>query len=445
MAEAMSPRGPDGAGVWSQGRVALGHRRLKIIDLTEAGCPAHGRLGAGAVHRLERLHLQLQAAASRAERARLPLLLHQRHRGPAQGLPPLGRPVRRPPARHVRVRDRRTRQRPSAARPRSAGHQAAVPHRGRLTHPVRVLASCTARRWRRRHPHRPRRAAPLPVVPLRRPAAAHDPARGRQGAARVTLVAIEPDGRKTTTTVLGTRLHAARGPGRLVRTRLGGRRSRVAARRGRAPAGRRRTGRMPAVRRRRLQPHRRAARRSGPTRPADLLDRLRIGRRRQRRRVQVLRHHRQAFRHRPPPDPDQHRPHAARARRRDRCHERADGQPRLRRLLSAQPGSGQARQGGAVRPGRRRGVRRLPLVSADGRRDLAGRRGGQLSQRVLRPRHRRHRRARHARLSRRRAMPAGSSSPSASPAPAPRPVSTAPCGSTPPSCWSTIRSSASTT
>jgi asparagine synthase (glutamine-hydrolysing) len=37
MAEVMVPRGPDGAGVWSQGRVALGHRRLKIIDLTEAG------------------------------------------------------------------------------------------------------------------------------------------------------------------------------------------------------------------------------------------------------------------------------------------------------------------------------------------------------------------------------------------------------------------------
>jgi asparagine synthase (glutamine-hydrolysing) len=37
MAEVMSRRGPDGAGVWSQGRVALGHRRLKIIDLTEAG------------------------------------------------------------------------------------------------------------------------------------------------------------------------------------------------------------------------------------------------------------------------------------------------------------------------------------------------------------------------------------------------------------------------
>lgn len=37
MAEVMTPRGPDSAGVWSQGRVALGHRRLKIIDLSEAG------------------------------------------------------------------------------------------------------------------------------------------------------------------------------------------------------------------------------------------------------------------------------------------------------------------------------------------------------------------------------------------------------------------------
>ncbi len=37
MAAVMVPRGPDAAGVWSQGRVALGHRRLKIIDLSEAG------------------------------------------------------------------------------------------------------------------------------------------------------------------------------------------------------------------------------------------------------------------------------------------------------------------------------------------------------------------------------------------------------------------------
>jgi asparagine synthase (glutamine-hydrolysing) len=37
MTEVMAPRGPDGAGAWSQGPVALGHRRLRIIDLSAAG------------------------------------------------------------------------------------------------------------------------------------------------------------------------------------------------------------------------------------------------------------------------------------------------------------------------------------------------------------------------------------------------------------------------
>jgi asparagine synthase (glutamine-hydrolysing) len=35
MVEALAPRGPDGSGVFGRGPVALGHRRLKIIDLTE--------------------------------------------------------------------------------------------------------------------------------------------------------------------------------------------------------------------------------------------------------------------------------------------------------------------------------------------------------------------------------------------------------------------------
>jgi asparagine synthase (glutamine-hydrolysing) len=35
MTQTMSDRGPDGTGVWSQGPLALGHRRLKIIDLSE--------------------------------------------------------------------------------------------------------------------------------------------------------------------------------------------------------------------------------------------------------------------------------------------------------------------------------------------------------------------------------------------------------------------------
>ena len=37
MVETMGSRGPDGAGVWSAGPVALGHRRLAIIDLSERG------------------------------------------------------------------------------------------------------------------------------------------------------------------------------------------------------------------------------------------------------------------------------------------------------------------------------------------------------------------------------------------------------------------------
>jgi asparagine synthase (glutamine-hydrolysing) len=35
MTEAMAPRGPDASGLVARGRVAVGHRRLKIIDLTE--------------------------------------------------------------------------------------------------------------------------------------------------------------------------------------------------------------------------------------------------------------------------------------------------------------------------------------------------------------------------------------------------------------------------
>ncbi|MEU6476639.1 N-acetylglutaminylglutamine amidotransferase [Streptomyces sp. NPDC047017] len=37
MTDHLAARGPDGDGLWSQGAVALGHRRLKIIDLSERG------------------------------------------------------------------------------------------------------------------------------------------------------------------------------------------------------------------------------------------------------------------------------------------------------------------------------------------------------------------------------------------------------------------------
>ena len=37
MCDRMAPRGPDGSGVWSDGPIGLGHRRLSIIDLSAAG------------------------------------------------------------------------------------------------------------------------------------------------------------------------------------------------------------------------------------------------------------------------------------------------------------------------------------------------------------------------------------------------------------------------
>jgi asparagine synthase (glutamine-hydrolysing) len=37
MADAVAPRGPDGQGAWEAGRVAFGHRRLSVIDLSDAG------------------------------------------------------------------------------------------------------------------------------------------------------------------------------------------------------------------------------------------------------------------------------------------------------------------------------------------------------------------------------------------------------------------------
>lgn len=37
MSQTLAPRGPDGEGVWAQGRVAFGHRRLSIIDLSACG------------------------------------------------------------------------------------------------------------------------------------------------------------------------------------------------------------------------------------------------------------------------------------------------------------------------------------------------------------------------------------------------------------------------
>lgn len=64
--------GPDGAGIWSAGPVALGHRRLKVVDLSEnAAQPMHDlHLGLtlvvnGMIYNYRELPAELAAADSR--------------------------------------------------------------------------------------------------------------------------------------------------------------------------------------------------------------------------------------------------------------------------------------------------------------------------------------------------------------------------------------------
>ena len=127
MAEVLAPRGPDGAGVFAQGRVALGHRRLKIIDLSEhAQQPmVDPDLGLtivfnGCIYNYQELRAELEGMGYRFFSAR-------RHRGDPQGLSRLGRRVRRPALRHVRLRDLGARQRPRRPGARPPRHQAALP------------------------------------------------------------------------------------------------------------------------------------------------------------------------------------------------------------------------------------------------------------------------------------------------------------------------------
>ncbi|CAA9461795.1 MAG: Asparagine synthetase [glutamine-hydrolyzing], partial [uncultured Rubrobacteraceae bacterium] len=356
---------------------AQDHRPLRVR------LPADVRSGARPDARLQRHHLQLPRAPKESGRQGLPLLLHLRHRGPPEGVPPVGDGFRRPPQGHVRLRHRRAGLGEGDPRPRQAGHKAAVPRRNRGRRPpLRLDAPGAPRGGRRGYLDRPACAPPLHDVPLRsarsryhpqgrEAPAAGDPARpgaGRLPRREAVLVApVRPRPRP-------------RGDGR---ARLGGRHPGGAARRRRAAHGLRRAGRGPPLRRPRLEHHRRAPRRDGPERLADLQRRLRVYRRHRGGRVRVLRPSREPLRHRPPQDAYLRRGDAAGAERRDPRDERADGQPRRRRLLPPLAGGGETCQGRAVRAGGRRGLRGLRLVPAAGgcERD----RPEDLRGRVLRP------------------------------------------------------------
>ncbi len=72
MVDALVPRGPDGQGSWSSGRVAFGHRRLSVIDLSPCGAQpmVDNELGLtavfnGCIYDYRELRAELEAAGHR--------------------------------------------------------------------------------------------------------------------------------------------------------------------------------------------------------------------------------------------------------------------------------------------------------------------------------------------------------------------------------------------
>ena len=382
----MADRGPDGYGIWARGPVALGHRRLSIIDLSAAGSQpmVDSALGLtvvfnGCIYNYQELRAELEGHGYRFFSTSDTEVIGKAYAqwGTACVDHFLGMfafaVVEHASGRLVLARDRLG-IKPlyldqTADRLRFASTLPALLAGGGTDTSIDPVALAHYMTFHS-------------VVPR----AADHPERASGSCRRRPSGWSSPTGPATERTLLGARTSAATPSGPTGPTGTGRRRCwsslRIAVDR-RMVADVRSGCCCPAASTPRWSS--RCWPRPGSSDLQDLQHRLRVRRRRVRRRVRVLHAGRQAVRHRPPPDHDRQLAAAARHRRRHRRDERADGQPRLRRLLPAQRGRRQQRQGGPVRPGRRRGARRLRLVPAAGRRARADAGGGGVRGRVLRP------------------------------------------------------------
>ena len=126
MAGAMTSRGPDADGVVAHGPVALGHRRLSIIDLSARGAQpmVDADLGLtlvfnGCIYNYQELRKELQADGYRFfSTADSEVVIKAFHRW--------GAALRRAVQGNVRVRHRRPGHRRADAGARPVGHQAAL-------------------------------------------------------------------------------------------------------------------------------------------------------------------------------------------------------------------------------------------------------------------------------------------------------------------------------
>lgn len=141
MANAIAHRGPDSEGYFSDGRAALGFRRLAIIDLAGANQPLYNenRLARA---RLQRRNLQLPGTTPAADHRRSHLLHPGRCGSDAPRVRAVGRRGARPFARHVRVRS------VSPSHRRAFSARATPSASSPSTMPWKASASCSAPRSR---------------------------------------------------------------------------------------------------------------------------------------------------------------------------------------------------------------------------------------------------------------------------------------------------------
>ena len=261
MAATMAPRGPDGAGSWSAGPVALAHRRLKIIDLSEQGSqplvdPHVGRTVAfnGCIYNHRELRAELERDGHRFFSTSDTEVI-------AKALPRAGATAASTAS--------------SGCSPSPSSSATAAGCCSRAT--ASASSRCTSRTPAGRCASPPRCPALLAgggIDTSIDPVALHHylswhgvvppPHTILQGVRKLppaTLLVVEPDGRRTQERYWRRRTSRVAGAGALGRARLAGRAARRAAHRRRPPHGGRRPCRRPALRRPGLEPHRRAARR----------------------------------------------------------------------------------------------------------------------------------------------------------------------------------------
>ncbi len=274
----MAARGPDGAGSWSAGCVALAHRRLKIIDLSEQGSqplvdPHVARAVAfnGCIYNHRELRAELEREGHRFFSTSDTEVIAKAHATWGDrcverfmGMFSFAL-VERETGRLLLARDR------LGIKPLYLAEVAGALRFGStlpgllagggVDTSIDPVALHHYLSWHG-------------VVPP-----PHTMLKGVRKLQPATILAIEPDGRRTEARYWSARPQPAARAGDLGRARLAGRAARRAADCGRPADGRRRPGGGAALRRPGLEPHRGAAGGGRPARAGDLLDRLRVGRR----------------------------------------------------------------------------------------------------------------------------------------------------------------------